>query len=177
MNTSYKIQIVGVSALAGVFLFSVSAFAMTGSTGLPETKLQEAKLQACQAREEGIKNRSTHLTNLAKNIEDKFDAILTRVQNYYTNKVVPSGKTLSNYDTLVSNIQTKKTAVQTALTKAQNDVATFSCTSGSPKDAMLKFKTDMLAVKQALKEYRTSIKNLIVSVHGVTETEQDNTNK
>jgi len=190
---SYKVQIIGFSVLASALLFSATAFAVTlpdqannpsqqGSNSgqansqreLTQTRLQDAKLRACQAREKGIKNRSTGLADLAKNMQDKFDVITRRVQDYYTNTVVPSGKTVTNYDALVSDISTKKTAVQAALVKAQNDVNGFACTSDNPKDTMMKFKDDMQAVKQALKDYRTSIKNLIVAVHSVTG-EENNT--
>jgi chromosome segregation ATPase len=132
-----------------------------------QNRLTEAKLKVCQAKEKSIKNRFTHLNNLTINIENKFDSIASRVEDYYTSKVVPTGKTVSNYDTLVSDIQTKKTAVQTALTTAQNNVSGFSCT-GDPKGQLTQFRKDMQSVKSALKEYRTSIKNLIVAVHSVT---------
>ena len=122
----YKFGVVGFSALAGVLLLTSTAFAVilpgranSITSGAPvssqkasaQTKLQTAKLKVCQARENGIKNRSTQLANLAKNMEDKFDAIAKRVQDYYTNTVVSSGKTVANYDSLVSDIQTKKTEI------------------------------------------------------------------
>ncbi len=178
---SYKVRVIGFSALAGVLLIASTTLAVTlpnqanSQKASAQTRLQDAKLKACQARENGIKNRSAQLARLAKNMEDKFDAIAKRVQDYYTGTVIPSGKTVANYDTLVSDIQTKKTAVQTALTKAQADFSGFSCTSSDPKGAMAQFKDDMQAVKQALKDYRTSIKNLIVAVHSVTGTENKNT--
>ena len=188
MNTLHKFQVLGFSVLAGVLLFSTTAFAVTlpdrannpsqqkNNSGpqreLAKTRLQDAKLKACQAREKGIKNRSTHLADLAENMQDKFDVIAKRVQDYYTNTVLPAGKTVTNYDALLADIQTKKTAVQTALTKAQNDVNGFVCTSDNPKGTMMQFKDNMLAVKQALKDYRTSIKNLIVAIHSVTGEEK-----
>ncbi|MBI3397376.1 hypothetical protein HY045_02780 [Candidatus Woesebacteria bacterium] len=145
----------------------------SGSPGIPQqaqNRLIDAKLKACQARENAIKTRSTHLGQLATTMEEKFDAIAKRVEEYYTTKVVPSGKTVSDYDALVADIQTKKTAVQTALTQAQADSTGFSCTGDDPKGQMTLFRKDMQAVIQALKDYRTSIKSLIVAVHSVTGT-------
>ncbi len=132
---------------------------------------QAGQLKSCQAREAAIKNRSLHLTKLATGMETKFDAIAGRVEAYYTAKVVPSGKTVSNYNTLVADIQTQKTNIQTAVTKAQNDANSFSCTGSTPKAQMTQFRIDMQSVKGALKEYRTSIKNLIVAVRSITGTE------
>lgn len=133
-----------------------------------QNRLTEAKLKACQAREKAIKKRSESLGKMAANMQEKFEAIAKRVEEYYTSKVVPSGKTVANYDSLVADIQTKKGAVQTALTAAQSNAGSFSCTSDDPKEQMRQFKADMRAVKSALKDYRTSIKNLIVAVHSVT---------
>ena len=95
---------------------------------------------------------------------EKFTVHAQRVEEFYTTKVVPGGKTVANYDNLVSDIQAKKTAVQTALAQAQSSLSSFDCTGNDPKGQLTQYKNDMLAVKSALKDYRTSIKNLIVAI-------------
>lgn len=140
------------------------------SSGTPkqaQNRLNDTKLKACQAKENSIKNRSTHLLQLATTMQKNFDAIAGRVKDYYTTKVLP-GRSVANYDTLVANIATKKLAVETALTKTQNDASSFSCIDSDPKAQMTQYRKDMQNVIQALKDYRTSIKNLIVAVHSVT---------
>jgi ABC-type transporter Mla subunit MlaD len=127
----------------------------------------QGRMHACQAREASVKNRMTHLSQLATTMESKFDRHAQKVEDYYTNKVIPSGKTVANYNELVTAIQTQKTAVQNALATAQTDANSFSCTSGTAKEQVRQFREDMQAVKQALKAYRTSIKDLIVAVHSV----------
>jgi len=139
-----------------------------------QNRLTEAKLKACQARENAIKRRTKQLVELATTMREKFDAIAGRVEKYYTSKVVPSGKTVANYDSLVADIQAKKGAVQTALTVAQGNAESFACTSDDPKGQLSQFREDMRAVKSALKDYRTSIKNLIVAVRSVTGTTKSN---
>lgn len=188
-----KLSVVSITAVSLSLLFTTATFAIgtsnrpanTGSgsaaqntthqpsarPSLPSqatARLEGAKLQACQARENATKTRSKRLTRLATTMQEKFDAIAKRVEDYYTTKVVPSGKTVSNYDSLVADIQTKKNAVQTALTNAQSDLSGFSCTDNNPKAMITKFNEDMKAVKSALREYRMSVKNLIVGVHSVT---------
>lgn len=133
-----------------------------------QNRLTEAKLKACQARENAIKKRAERLGKLATNMREKFEAIAGRVEEYYTSKVVPSGKTVANYDTLIADIQTKKGAVQTALSQAQSTAASFVCSGDDPKGQLAQFRNDMRAVKSALKDYRTAIKNLIVAVRSVT---------
>ncbi len=120
--------------------------------------------QACQAREASIKTRAGNLLQLVTLMESRFDAIATRVEDYYTSKLVPAGTIVPNYSALLADIQTKKGAVQTALTKAQTDLTSFSCTSGDPKAALMLFNTDMKAVKSALQDFKTSVQNLIVAV-------------
>lgn len=178
------VRFVGFFVLAAALLFSTAALAATlpgqensqnGSSGHP--KLQAAKLKVCQTRERNIKNRSVRLEDLVRNMESKFDTTEKRVEDYYTNTVIPSGKTVANYDALISDIQAKKAVVQSALTKTQTDFNGFSCTANDPKGSMTQFRQNMQAAKQALGDYRTSIKNLIVAVRSVTGVEnQQNPN-
>lgn len=133
-----------------------------------QNRLTEAKLRACQAKETSITKRMGQLEKLVTNMQAKFSAIEGRVEEYYTSKMVPSGKTVANYNNLVADIQTKKGAVQTALTQTQSDAATFTCSGDDPKGQLAQFRNDMRAVKSTLKDYRTSIKNLIVAVRSVT---------
>jgi len=150
---------------------SRSATAQPSSLPTPaQNPLTTAKLKSCQARENAIKTRFEHLNQLVTTMEEKFDAIAARVQEYYKTKVVPSGKTVANYDSLVADVAASKTTVQTSLVKAQNDIAGFSCDGGDPKAQMTAYRADMQTVIQELKDYRTSIKDLIVAVHSVTGT-------
>jgi len=128
-------------------------------------RLTENKLRYCQAKEKSIKNRVAGLVRTVNNMLEKFNKIVNRVKEYYTNKVLPSGRSVANYDALVADIETKKALVQEALTKAQTDADGFTCTGDDPKGTLTQFRTNMQAVKTALKNYRTSIKNLIVAIH------------
>lgn len=131
-------------------------------------RLNKVRLNACQKHEDEINTRLTTLGNLVANILGKFDAIAARVEQFYLTKVLPSGKTVSNYDALVADIQIKKDAANTALTNAQADVKGFNCIGDNPKGQLTIFRTDMQKVKKALQDYRISIKNLIIAVQGVS---------
>lgn len=135
-----------------------------------QTKLDEVKLKVCQNKQNAIKQRSDQLTKMAENMIETFDQIADRVEQYYTSKVVPSGKTVSNYNDLVTDIAAKKEIVKTDLKKANADAAAFSCKSDDPKGQLVQFRTDMQQVKQSLKDYRTSIRNLIVAVRSLNST-------
>lgn len=123
--------------------------------------------QACQAHERSIKTRLDSLIKLVTNQETKFSSISARTENYYTTKLVPQGKILSNYNSLLADISAKKAIVDSDILTAKNDAADFSCTLPNPKSKLTAFRKDMQMVKAALKNYRTSIKNLIVAVRGI----------
>lgn len=133
-----------------------------------KNKLTEAKLRACQNKETSIRKRIDRLTQLTTKIETNFDKHAQMVEEYYTSTVLPSGKTVANYDELIADIQTRKEAVQTALLETQGSVGGFDCEGDDPKGQLKQFRTDIQAVKKALKDYRFSIKNLIVGVRSVT---------
>lgn len=164
-----KTKVFFLSLLLSSFLLAspVLAQGATPSAAPVGRRLGEVALRSCQAREEAVKNRMTSLTNLVSNIEKVFDSIAARVEAFYSDKVVPSGKTVSNYDTLVADISTKKGIVATDLTTAQSLVNSFNCSSDDPKGLLTQFRIDMQKVKSDLKDYRTSIKNLIVAVKKV----------
>lgn len=144
-----------------------------GNEKEPEDRLAGVRLKVCEEKRDNIKNRSEHLDELSSNMLRKFDSILSRVKDFYTNKVLPSGKSISNYEALLADIQAKKDAVQIALEQAKSDISGFSCDSANPKSQLTTYREDMQAVKRALKEYRTSIKNLIIAIHGVVGTENE----
>lgn len=126
------------------------------------------KIKVCQTHERNIKNRADHLQNLVNKMFANFDKVAIRIENYYTQKLVPQGKTLSSYDSLVADIATKKKVVNADMNKAKADIAGFSCTtSTNPKTDLTTYRIDMQTVKKDLQNYRTSIKNLIVAVRGL----------
>ena len=111
-----------------------------------------------------ITRRSNHLVELADKMIKVFTSIANRVEQYYLTKVVPAGATLPTYDALVADITTKQNAITPLLEAAQADATNFSCTGNNPKAQLTQYKTDMQAVIRGLKEYRTSVRNLIVAV-------------
>lgn len=121
-------------------------------------------IRSCEARLSAVKKRMTQLVRLSKSMEEKFDTITHRTENYYLNKVVPTGKTLDNYSQLRSDINAKMSVVTIAISDAQKDIDNFNCSSDNPKDLYSNFVKNMQKVKSALKEYRTSIKNFIQAI-------------
>ncbi len=140
-----------------------------------KNNLAKSRIESCQAIESAVVTRMTNLVRMAENMIAKFEAISTRVQEYYTTKVVPAGTVVENYDSLVSEVEKKKVDVKSKLDLAKSNSDKFSCENDSPKSLLTQFRVDMQSVKKALHEYRTSIKDLIVAVRTVSgDAEKDN---
>jgi len=129
-----------------------------------QVHLQDAKLRACQAISASLVTRSTHLVDLVNQMEKTFTSIAQGVEQYYLTSVLPTGTTLSNYNTMVADIATEQNALTSLIQAALTDVSSFSCTGNNPAAQLTQYRTDMQAVLKGLQDYRTAIKNLIVAV-------------
>ncbi len=131
-----------------------------------QTRLADAKLKVCQLREKNIDNIMSRMGDRGVKQLDVFTKIADRTEAFY----VKSGKVLSNYDALVADVTAKKADAQAAVTAAQSTTVTFKCDGTDPKGAVSSFKTSLEAQNQALKAYKTAVKNLIVGVKSVQGT-------
>lgn len=133
--------------------------------------LSEFKVKACEARQAGIQKRSDQMVKRTTNQLDVFAKISQRVQEFYQSKLVPQGKTVANYDSLVADIASNGAALSPLLAKAQADAVAFSCDKDNPSGQVKAFNEDMKAVITGLQAYRKSVRNLIVAVKGATGAE------
>ncbi|MDB5187187.1 MAG: hypothetical protein JWM07_659 [Candidatus Saccharibacteria bacterium] len=131
-------------------------------------KLSATKLQICKDRKAHIDTRVTRISERATKHLALFDSIAERVQAFYVTK----GNTLENYDELVADMGAKKAAAETAVEALEAQKGGFDCEGTNPKSAITTYKTTLLDTIAVLKEYRTSVKNLIVGVKSVNATDQ-----
>ncbi len=129
-----------------------------------EARLEEKKKKICERVEARINKRSDRLVTRAERMTDRFDKIADKVKDYYTDKLVPKGVTIDNYDALVADIATKGAAVDEVVATAKAAISEFDCDGDSPKGVLSLFRGDMKTVITALKDYRTSVVNLLVAV-------------
>lgn len=133
----------------------------------PSPAGKKGKERSCEAHLDSIQHRSDHLVRMANNMLHIFDKIAGRVEEYYSSKVLPSGKSVPNYDALRADIDNKKNVVIEKLATAEATTNSISCTDANPKEDINQFRFDMQAVKTALHEYRRSVRNLIVGVRSI----------
>jgi hypothetical protein len=119
-----------------------------------------AKQNACQAHQKVINATMQRIAARGQRHLAVFDKISTRVENFAETKA----KKPSNYDALVSDVNAKKDAAQSALDKIKSDSVSFKCDGTDPKGVASSFKADLKSEIAALKDYKTALKNLIVGV-------------
>lgn len=131
-----------------------------------QTRLADAKLKACQKREKAINNIMSRLSDRGTKQLDLFTKIAERTETFYTEK----GKTLSNYEALVAEVNAKKAEATTAVAGLKETSVTFACDGTDPKGVASTFKASLKAQNDALKAYKTAVKNLVVGVKSVQGT-------
>ncbi len=129
--------------------------------------LEGKKLEACRAREEAIKNRKKSLLRLATEALKRMDGWVENLKKFYEEKMVPNGKTVSNYNDLLAEIERTRAEAVASLDKASKIVDEFSCDGDNPKEVYKEFRLAMQETKTKLFEYRKAIKNLLVAMRKV----------
>ncbi len=132
-----------------------------------EARKEEAKEKVCEVHAKAINKRAKMLTQRAARMAERFDKIALGVEEYYTEKMVPEGKTLSNYDELVKDIADKKSASTTLIDALNSDANSYTCDTDDPKKEFETYRKDMQAVISGLADYRKSVKSLLVAVKGL----------
>ncbi len=174
----FAVTLSGVPALAlGAANSHANAQVTTGQPTDPgsrgETKLADAKLKACRKRETAINNIMSRIADRGQKQLDLFTTIATKTETFYTDK----GKTLSTYDALVADVTAKKAAAQAEVDTVKAVSVTFKCDGTDPKGIAASFKETLKSEISALKDYKTSVKNLIVGVKSVQGSSTSTENK
>lgn len=139
-----------------------------------KAKLDAAKLKVCENREAKIEKTMTNLQKRGENQIAVFDKIYERLKKFYTDK----GYNISNYSTLMANVEAKKLAAETTIKEVAAMDKDIKCSDDNPKSVAETFRTKMKELISKLKEYRTSIKDMIVAIKSAqsttTKTEEKN---
>jgi hypothetical protein len=136
------------------------------SLGIVKAKLAADKLGICQKRETEITNIMARMGDRGQKQLDLFAGIATRAENFYTEK----GKTLSNYDLPVTDVNNKEATAQLAVNAVKVATPSFKCDGDNPKATATSFKNIVKIQIDALNAYKQSVKNLIVGIKSVQST-------
>ena len=125
------------------------------------TTTDQYKIDTCISQEENIKTDMLNIIDLSNLIVSKFDKISNLTNDFYTTKLIPQGKTLSNYNDLYQAVSDKRALAILSVQKAQKDVNSFSCQSKTIKDNLNNFKNDIQTAKQSIVDYQSALKVLV----------------
>lgn len=128
-----------------------------------EHKLSSVKLKSCEVHENVINRIMGRISDRGQRRLNVYTTIAGRVEDFYAK----SGKTLGNYDSLVSEVNAKKDSAQAAVDMVKADKVDFKCDGSDPKGVASSFKSDLKIELEALHGYRLAIKDLIVGVKSV----------
>ena len=137
----------------------------TSSKTEVEGRLQGTKMTLCENHKDVITAIMARIADRGQKQTDLFATIATRVETFYAK----SGKTVTNYNTLVADVNAKHTAALAAVAKIKTDSTTFTCSTTNPQGIVTSFKSDLKLEISALQAYRTSVRNLTVAVKTVVE--------
>jgi hypothetical protein len=129
-------------------------------------KTAEQRQKACEQRKTSINNRITAYNKAANNKLTHFNTIFERVKKFKTDKALQ----VSNYDALVATATSKQQAATDAVAALKALTADFDCTSTDPGATVASIKSATADARTALKEYRKSIKDIVVALAQANKT-------
>lgn len=135
-----------------------------------QEKLSQARLKVCEGRSRAIGNRLKVMHKRATLIHKGHEKTYAKVDEFYNNRLVPNGYSLSNYADLKAEIAANKANVQTLLEAAKETGTDFDCSSEDPKGQVDAFKEDMKALIEANKIYKESIHTFVKAVRDLAKT-------
>lgn len=134
-------------------------------------KFTEKRLEACQKKEERINSSMQKIAERRAKQLEVFNKIADRTMAFYDEK----GLALSNYDALVADVNAKRANAEAEIASLKESTVDFNCESDDPLKVSEAFKVAREGVVSAMKDYKTSVKNLIVGVKSVTPDDSENT--
>ena len=134
-----------------------------------EAKTAERRQTICENRKTSINHKIQAFSKSGENILTRFNDVYTRVKNFKTDKKLE----VSNYDALIAAADAKQQAATDAVAALKDLTADFDCTSSDPAQTVAAIKAATAEAKTALKEYRTSIKNIVVALAQVNKTSDE----
>ncbi len=133
-------------------------------------RLNDNKLKICQTRSDAILSRSKNLITLINKQYASIGGVAQGVEDYYQKTLSSQGITVSNYNTLVSDITTKQNIFLSAIKASQDDIDNFKCSADNPTGLLTQFKSDTQATYSSLQAYKESVRNLVSAVKLAAQT-------
>jgi hypothetical protein len=125
-----------------------------------ETKTAEQRQKVCENRQKAVDNKLSAFSNAANDHLTRLNNVFTKLQDYHTANPTAA----SNYATLLAAARANQTTAIEAVATLKATNTSFSCTATTDPAAGLRAaKTAAANARDALKAYRTSLKDIVVA--------------
>lgn len=135
-------------------------------------KLTEKRLELCQKREDRINKSMKNIAERRLKQLEVFNKIVDRTIAFYEE----NNLALENYDALLADVNTKRGIAEAEIDNLTSAVVDFDCESEEPLKVSEAFKSAREGVVSSMKDYKTSVKNLIVGIKSVAIEKSDDSN-
>lgn len=125
-------------------------------------KLDSKRLDVCEKREGRINDIIDRSVTQSQKHLEVFEKIEERVKTFYTDKNL----NVENYETLLATVDEKHTSAVAQIEAAQQ--TDFNCEDAASTRPTGVIKDVVNAKNDAIKEYRTALKDLIVAIKGAS---------
>lgn len=140
-------------------------------------KLDATKLKICQRQENKVATVMQRASDQGTRQLEVFKKIADRTQEFATNKNL----VVEDYAALVAEVEANYTIAAETMKTISSSSEEFDCEGDDPKLFLSSFRTAHQQKTEAMKAYKTSVKDLIVAVKSsqsnVSETEDTETNE
>ena len=127
------------------------------------------RLKICENREKTINNKVNAFGGHAESYLNRLDGIFEKVQAYQTEQQLP----VSNYDELVQAVAGAQTDATTAVAALKVVAVNIDCSADDPAAGLSTVKEAAHEARDALKAYRTALKNLVKAMIQASDTTTD----
>ena len=135
------------------------------------TKSKEQRAKTCLQIQKAVNNKLKAFDNHADKYLTRLNTLFTKVQAYQTEHNV----TVADYDALVATATQKQTDATVAVDALKSLGTTIDCTSSDPASMLSSVKSGAADARNALKAYRTALKDIVVALVQANKTEDSTT--
>lgn len=128
-------------------------------------RLDAAKKKACENHVNTINRLMDNMNKRRQAVYDRITNVSSAVQKFVTEKQL----TVSDYDSLVAEINAAKSLADTSIA-SQIAIPTLDCDGDHPRADVAEYKEKREASVDAMRIYRDAVKKLIEAVKSVVET-------
>lgn len=134
-----------------------------------EQRKHKLKKDVCEERKDKLEAKVPRLGNGAANLQEVFDKVYERVQNFHDNNQL----NVANYDTLKAAVDSSQANAETAVNAAKDYKVDIDCENPDLAGQLAEYREKVKTAKEALKDYRAS---LVLLIKAVKETAKETDN-